>query len=389
MALTRLGALLVPTEPTRNSKWLLRAPCDPSISYATIFDEPTPEAALQRLRPEMEIPDAGRALFQGSLRERNRLWGAFSNYARQGRAQFNAGNQIPNRLASLLYYYALLNFAKAELVTTQPNLIIGQRLGHGLSYNPETARTIRGDYVTVTADGVFPKLYEKRTGRTLSAGTRIPVRRVLARIPEIVSQLNDVGLGPGTPSGLLQLIATDESRVWIVLALAGDEFMDYASTWSQLRRALVEVDPPRGWHEHFGISRRSRLQFRFLELREKVEIQDDMAEAIRRAQAMAWAAIRDFTELSSMKMFDAWLCPSLYKRRMLPMIPSLARYVTIFYASSIVRYRPSMFDSTSYPDNAYIFDAVARECSETVLFDVLSGIKSIGHEFVGRDSYRV
>jgi hypothetical protein len=51
---------------------------------------------------------------------------------------------------------------------------------------------------------------------------------------------------------------------------------------------------------------------------------------------------------------------------------SLARYALMFYASSLVRYRPAMFDAQLFPEQAYLFDAIARECVLPILVDTLS-----------------
>jgi hypothetical protein len=75
------------------------------------------------------------------------------------------------------------------------------------------------------------------------------------------------------------------------------------------------------------------------------------------------------------EQFDAFLAPSFYKDRLLVMPPSLCRYAISFYASSLVRYRPSMFDSEKYPEQAYMFDAIARECALTMLIDTLAGLE--------------
>lgn len=64
----------------------------------------------------------------------------------------------------------------------------------------------------------------------------------------------------------------------------------------------------------------------------------------------------------------------LYKSKMLPMPPALARYALTYYASSLVRYKPQVFDSQSFPEQAYLFDAIARELALPMLQDVLSAI---------------
>src|SRR4029453_17307614 len=57
-----------------------------------------------------------------------------------------------------------------------------------------------------------------------------------------------------------------------------------------------------------------------------------------------WGSLRDVIDEPSVEGFDALLCSSLYKTRILPMPASLARYALMFYVSSLVRYKPSQLD---------------------------------------------
>jgi hypothetical protein len=68
---------------------------------------------------------------------------------------------------------------------------------------------------------------------------------------------------------------------------------------------------------------------------------------------------------------------------------SLARYTIIFYASSLVRYRPSLFDAQSSPQNAYLFEAIARECALPLLVDSLAGLEGKPQLFYPDDALRV
>jgi hypothetical protein len=71
------------------------------------------------------------------------------------------------------------------------------------------------------------------------------------------------------------------------------------------------------------------------------------------------------------------------------MPPALARYALAFYASSLVRYRPSMFDTQVSPDQAYLFDSFARESAVPMLLDVLSGLTRTDYQFWAEEEIRV
>lgn len=136
------------------------------------------------MRRHAEIADVGRKRFSGRLAERNKLWLQYRNFLRQGLSNFEAATTVGNRSASLLYYYAMLNFAKAELLDTNSAQIANVGIGHGFRFNPANARTIAGDTLKVV-NGIFRLLYERRTGLTLRPNFQLPIKRLLANIPEI------------------------------------------------------------------------------------------------------------------------------------------------------------------------------------------------------------
>src|SRR5262249_1573565 len=144
----------------------------------------TRELLWRFIKRYADLPDEGRRLFSGTLAQRNALWREFRNYVRQAEEYDSAAAGVSGTSGGLLYYYANLQLAKAELLTVAPNRILGARIHHGLTFNPQIARSIDTDVVTV-ANGVFPMLYEKRTGLAVTPGTGLSVRRLLQSVPEI------------------------------------------------------------------------------------------------------------------------------------------------------------------------------------------------------------
>ena len=347
--------------------------CDPSTPLSALFDRPTVPSVLEILRADAELPSIGRTRFSGTLSQRNALWRDYRNYLRQAISNYQAALGVDNRSASLLYYYAMLNFAKAELLSVTPSAVRG-RVSHGLSFDPTRAKTVRGDSLIVQ-NGVFRMLYQHRTGYQLPVGTQLPIRRLLARIPEIEQQLTSIGMGPVAVCGVLFLLATDGSASWSMLGLENDQHVGPTTASGRLfARLFSRVDAPPEWQRHFSMSRRYGPWPAFYESRATFPhsgVGTPSADvATLAAHANAWSA-RDILETATTGTFDAWLSPSLFRTTMLPMPPSLARYAVTYYASSLVRYRPSMFDPQISPQYAYLFDALARECAVPMLTDTL------------------
>src|SRR5438445_4183887 len=92
-------------------RWLLYPPKDPAREIDYIWEPPAGISLLERLRTEAELQAVGRSRFTGSLKHRNAMWLDYRNYLRQALSNFRAALGVENRSASLLYYYAMLNFA--------------------------------------------------------------------------------------------------------------------------------------------------------------------------------------------------------------------------------------------------------------------------------------
>ena len=87
--------------------------CDPSTPLSALYDRPTVPSVLEMLRADAELPSIGRSRLSGTLIQRNALWRDYRNFLRQAISNYRAASGVDNRSACLLYYYAMLNFAKA------------------------------------------------------------------------------------------------------------------------------------------------------------------------------------------------------------------------------------------------------------------------------------
>ena len=83
------------------------------------------------------------------------------------------------------------------------------------------------------------------------------------------------------------------------------------------------------------------------------------------------------------------MSPSLLRSRWLPIPPSLARYVLMFYLSSLVRYAPTKLDPRRQPDQAWLFDAFAGESHIPLLVNALNGMADDPVLFHPRAAQRV
>jgi YaaC-like Protein len=372
------------------SHWALYPPYDPARGL-----KQWPEAASIGLLKEVlskhsEIVRYGRQRFTGSLKQRNSLWREYRNFLRQASINFDGALTVPNRSACLLYYYALLNFAKAELIDTHSPSILGKYVGHGLSFSTYKARTIAGDALTVK-NGIFRMLYEKRTGLPLKLNSRLPVTRLLANIPEIGTQLGDAGIARTACARAFQAIAmdTDSSCSWPILLLGANSSTSRSTcTGKLLNQHFREVQRPVDWRDHFGFTRRYYEMLEVYESRQTTPLPEPGVMNVGAADAITWN-LKNVLSAAVEESCDAYLTPSLYKISYLPMPASLARYAIMFYASSLVRYRPAMLDAQFVPEQSYLFDAIARECALPILADVVSALEPEDQSFISPGRMRI
>jgi hypothetical protein len=379
--------MATPTLPTGRmySNWSLGPIYDPARGSATWTERASVPLLRELLRRHAELPSYGIQRFTGTRAQKNELWKEYRNYVYQALSYFDAATNVSDRSACLLYYYAALNFAKAELLNTSASQIIHQRIHHGLSYDPTKARKLDNDYIKVSSGGIFGLLYQRKVNRPIQGGQRLPIQRLLSNIPEIATQLLDSGVARPLVYPVFHMIATDGTESWPILLTQND--VDPGGRTGRLfYQVFRQVQLHPNWRDHFGMSRRLGGARIF----ESVETVANSAHAspITRALEITWK-LRDIISEPAHAYVDGWITPSIYRSKMLPMPASLARYTVIFYASSLVRYRPSLFDSQTCPQNSYLFDAIARECALPMLVDVLNALEGKSQFFYSEDAFRV
>jgi YaaC-like protein len=280
----------------------------------------------------------------------------------------------------------MLNLAKAELLMSHPAQIIGQRIHHGLSFNPTRGKTIAGDVLRLNA-GVFPLLYEKRTGQQLPLTEKLEVKRLLANCPELMDELDETGIGKATFSNVMYAAVRDAQECWSVLALDRPEDLGTGTPSRRLLdRFYLAIDPPQLWQELFAVSPRLPTvgNLHFFEQRTKYPLSGTIQDIATRT----WTELSEILDYSTHEAYDALMCPSLYKSRMFSMPASLARYALMFYVSSLVRYKPSQLDPQSNGRQAWLLDSFTNEASLLLLRAALSNITQRNHVFYSPSSFR-
>lgn len=351
------------------------------------FWEPmSDKLAWLRLRELTDVPSRGLQLFTGSRPTRNSLYNEFRNYIRQAQSYWNAGQKTSGSASTLLYYYGLLNLAKAELLQTNPESVLGKSIHHGLSAKMTTSASIRSDALGVVAGGVFPLLYRKRTGQDLAAGSKLPVLNLMSLVPEVSHEMSHFGAKRPPSQNGYHSFALDSTHAWSMVGLVGytDSFKAEPAYKNLLRGYDQVTLAGMNWRDLFALS--SRITGRGIAVfqsKQKFstvsggEVVPDMAASFKVLGSLMGQHLSP--PLGAAAEFV--LTHSLRKSSPLVLPLSLARYACTFYASSLVRYRPSSLDPVRQGEQAWLMDSFATEVPSNLLADAVAGITGIPSYF--------
>jgi hypothetical protein len=162
--------------------WILPPELNPDAQFQMWPETASIPLVRELIRRHAELPEYVLPRLSGTRAQKNAIWKEYRNYVHQGLSYFDAALNVRDRSATLLYYYAVLNFAKAELIYTQAPSIMGQRIVHGLSYSPTWAKTLSADFIRVQGGGIFPLLYEARTGQKIPRDQRLRISSLLSNV---------------------------------------------------------------------------------------------------------------------------------------------------------------------------------------------------------------
>lgn len=310
-------------------------------------------------------------------------WPEFQAYVRQAETYFRGGETMRGSAASLLFYYAFLNLAKAELCTWRPRSVVGVPVSHGL--RPRTTGDVATWHSKVTP-GVFSLLYEKRTGGQLGSDYRdISFVECLSRVPECGVELDEAALGQIRVMGVFSGVFTDGYRSRVHLLIP-----DYVNLKSDPQTHLLLLDhfdeapPPiaRDLNRDFALSSRFvrvwQMQVLISEASRGVRVGDDNFQTsliIEELYPEIMSGLGVALEPPAFG-FDGLISPSLSRDRYVALPMSLARYAAMHLISELVRYRPSELVSADHPGRVYYVDAFTRQVPLHLMADFVSHLTS-------------
>lgn len=133
--------------------------------------------------------------------------------------------------------------------------------------------------------------------------------------------------------------------------------------------------------------------FRYFESRRRIAVQRMTSTAVPEAGIVdcattTWRQVRTLMDDIAEGAGDLVATPSLYRSRLVPLPASLARHAALFYASEVVRYRPSRFDRATDAAAAWLFESLVSEVPTRLLASAVGRISGRRYVFHSADTFR-
>ncbi len=380
----------------QQSSYLNNRICRPLVSaQATlVLESANADLLWDQLRRVAYVPGCSKRLSNVTWPNPQAVSDEFSAFISQAEVYYRAGEETTGPSAALQYYYALLNLAKAELLLWRPDAIINQKLTHGISASHATGQ-FEDWRVKPQKAGVFPLLYEKRMG--------MPASRLPAEInpDQLFSRCLESGMEYIQVRGkalqavpLYQTMVTDGVYSWSHLLVEGyGVIQQNQPSWDLIQGTFEELPPQHHnnpW-QIFALSSRISLDsFALLVPRNGKYVRAGDGVHIGDLRLPEWE-----DELSATLRpllghphgyFDGTLSISLSDSELVGLTSDLARYLSVYLVSSLIRYRPSALDLRLNPDQAWYLTAFIRQAALPALQAAANEI--LDNEFVFLDKAR-
>lgn len=314
---------------------------------------------------------------------------AFQAYIRQAKSYYTSAKSLHYRSSSLLYYYSFLNLVKAYLLLTAPRRVMNQRIGHGLSYNPNSrSRDFRQEKIKIV-DGVFRLLYEQETGKSVRLNSSLNIVKLLSYCTDISYQYESAGFGQHS---MLYSIAcmqthTQNQEAWMLIGIPKFNSLDnFPGFRNRFLRLYEEVSVHEfRTREYFQISALQKTAYRFFQDRTIVHWPSPDIPPTLELRDKLIDTLNPFFNVHYFEDgFDLELALPYLPNRQIPFNEILSIYCVMFYLSSLVRYKPNYLEELLNHKPAWLVEGFVNSTPETFLRIFVNHIIGIDYIFLKR-----
>lgn len=321
------------------------------------------------------------------------IFNSFRAFVRQAKSYYSSAKTLHYRSSSLLYYYSFLNLVKAYLALIQPQNIMGQRVHHGLNYNPSTTNTDFQLETIGVREGAFPMFYEAQTSNAIPTTTNLHLNivKLLSYPNELSFQYLLAGYGSVgiLPSIAATVIDQSNNQSWTIIGIPPVASLnDYLSLYANFLQIYqeVEIGIDQLIPVFFGVNPSELFIYRFFQ--EIITTPTPVSgRGIDRVIPMQ-RIIHDLSPYISTHYFDDnrdfdLVVPytDTTHPTPIPITEALAIYAIMFYLSSLVRYRPDYLEALLNTKPAWLIENFVTSTPETFLRIMVCKIIGIDYIF--------
>jgi hypothetical protein len=294
---------------------------------------------------------------------------------RQAKNYYSSAQNLPNKSSPVLYYYSFYNLVCAYLVTKGIK-ITSKKCNHGLSYKYEQLGSkFTQEKIQIRnnpdINNIFPMFYEKMFNKRISISS-IKITNLISYCTDIAYQFSNSGFGHIKiyPSNLVILDKKERKKAWVLFAVPSSlNVSNYSKSFKNLIKLFREVTIDQHQAKTlFDFNPNNMKFFKYYQSEWEYNLMGN--DSLPYWQIVS-RLNQDFGNVYQSNYFEdstnLYFLAPLQKNNQQPFNETLAIYSTMYYLSSIIRYKPEYLEKIYSNKEMWLINAFIQSCPSTFL----------------------
>jgi YaaC-like protein len=321
-------------------------------------------------------------------------WQKYRAYVGQAHEYYENARKIRTLSASLIYYYAFMNLAKAYILLRGPNRAQQVR-SHGIEVVDHTSIKVYDDQKIKITEGAFPVFSELAAGVELNRNTVLGIRELMSYAQDIsyqanIYQIHEVSTHPAKVRTLVSGHDPANRVFWVDIALNKNcPIRTLLKVYPKLRNyfARIKIDETNQfeWNNYarfalkaFQIDGEQLPSANILQQTKTVKASDLLrVNDISRKFVNLYPQMltEDVVTMESEAIINVPILPRNRTHR-IAMNEIAAVYACLYFWGSLVRYDPDILLALNGTKEEWLGEEFVRSCTSRLLRHVRNEIKS-------------
>jgi hypothetical protein len=312
-----------------------------------------------------EIKDGGMELLKANGHQNlSEAYLRFQAYIRQAKTFYEAADALHHRAGALIYYYSFLNIAKALIFLKNP-AFVDHNLHHGIKSRP-TIGSLGEQHIQITQDGALQRFYKLVTGQEI-AGAKLKVADLLGYCSDV--QYEYVRLKYGEPVSfpcrLVIGLDRDQKHAFSLIAVLNGQHPAFENLRNYIENNFEEVEIAKGAaRDMFGMLAEEMATTRFFESK-KEWVSPATSEILTNDVASLLSNLISYNPFNDDRLFV--INHPITTPKIAPMQELIAIYCSMYFLSSLVRYRPELLEAMLSTKDAWLIERFIKSAPLTFL----------------------